>query len=154
MINIVKKFFFIFCFIWIPFCVFSQNIVSTNIQGIDCNNSQGYIQIDTDTITPFYSWYFFDNQSFAWIGYSSEGRLLHSRLHVVEEDKNLLPTYIPSPIVKEAVLRRYPVIETVLSKLKGKISLEKIQLMNYEVEIEEHNVYDVVQKFLLKEMKK
>ena len=75
MINIVKNFFIIFCLICIPFCVFSQNIVSTNVQGIDCNNSQGYIQIDTDTVTPFYSWYFFDNQSFVWIGYSSGSNL-------------------------------------------------------------------------------
>ena len=39
----------------------SQTILNANIQGIDCNNSTGYISLKTDIIPTFISWYHFDD---------------------------------------------------------------------------------------------
>lgn len=39
----------------------SQTILNANIQGIDCNNSTGFISIKTDIIPTFISWYHFDD---------------------------------------------------------------------------------------------
>ncbi|MAO71363.1 MAG: hypothetical protein CMD02_02500 [Flavobacteriales bacterium] len=39
----------------------SQTILNANIQGIDCNNSSGYISLTTDISPTFISWYHFDD---------------------------------------------------------------------------------------------
>jgi len=52
----MKRFLFIFFLFITLFEVQSQIITSTNVQGIDCNNSIGYIALSIDIPTPYIYW--------------------------------------------------------------------------------------------------
>lgn len=65
------------------------------------------------------------------LGYSTDGRIKSYDLVVLEDDKQLFPPYDASPVATFEVLEAYPELNEVLTKLKGTISDEKMQELNY-----------------------
>ena len=62
--------FLLTCFLFFQlFEANSQNIIGSTVQGIDCNNSNGYITIITDISPSFYFWYFYDDSTSSWTTY-------------------------------------------------------------------------------------
>ena len=57
----MKRILFIFLILISISQGYSQIITNVNIQGIDCNNSLGYISITTDIPTTFIKWWKFDD---------------------------------------------------------------------------------------------
>ncbi|MFD9627187.1 osmoprotectant ABC transporter substrate-binding protein [Peribacillus muralis] len=68
------------------------------------------------------------------LAYSSDGRIKVNDLKLLEDDKQYFPPYDCSPVVTEALLKRYPAIEDELNKLIGEITTETMQELNYEVD--------------------
>ena len=51
-------------------------------------------------------------------------------------------------MIREEILEKYPEVENLLLNLKGKISTEKMQELNYEVEIQQKSPAEVAKNFL------
>ncbi|CAG5953755.1 choline transporter [Streptococcus pneumoniae] len=52
--------------------------------------------------------------------YSTDAELERYDLQVLEDDKQLFPPYQGAPLMKEALLKKYPELERVLNTLAGK----------------------------------
>lgn len=91
------------------------------------------------------------------LGYSTDGRIASYDLVVLEDDLRLFPPYDASPVATNEVLENYPDLEGILLRLKGTITEEQMQEMNYEADnnlkepqlvaqefLEEHNYFEDV----------
>lgn len=68
------------------------------------------------------------------LGYSTDGRIRSYHLHVLKDNKHFFPPYEAAPVATRAVLKRYPQLKPTLHKLDGRISLQQMQHLNYEVD--------------------
>lgn len=88
------------------------------------------------------------------LGYSTDGRIPSYDLTILEDDKQFFPPYETSMVVNNELLRDYPDLEALLHRLDGKIDLETMQKLNFEVDdkllepavvaknfLEEHNYF-------------
>jgi len=66
------------------------------------------------------------------LAYTTDGRINAYHLKVLEDDKHFFPPYDASPVARNDVLKQHPKLKTILQKLVGKISTEKMQELNYE----------------------
>ncbi|WP_372367558.1 glycine betaine ABC transporter substrate-binding protein [Candidatus Uabimicrobium sp. HlEnr_7] len=80
--------------------------------------------------------------------YSTDGKLVKFGLKKLQDDKNFFPPYFAAPIVYGKTLRKYPQLQPLLDKLAGRIDDEKMTQLNYLVEIERKDFYDVAYDFL------
>ena len=83
--------------------------------------------------------------------YSTDAELARYDLQVLEDDKQLFPPYQGAPLMKEALLKKHPELETVLNKLAGKITESQMSQMNYQVGIEGKKAEAVARDYLIKE---
>jgi len=83
--------------------------------------------------------------------YSTDGKLLKYPLVLLEDDKRFFPPYECAPVARMETLRRHPELRAVLSELAFRISGEKMQKLNYEVEEEGRPFADVANSFLIAE---
>ena len=83
--------------------------------------------------------------------YSTDAELARYDLQVLEDDKQLFPPYQGAPLMKEALLKKHPELETVLNKLAGKITESQMSQMNYQVGIEGKKAETVARDYLVKE---
>ena len=68
--------------------------------------------------------------------YSTDAELARYDLQVLEDDKQLFPPYQGAPLMKEALLKKHPELETVLNKLASKITESQMSQLNYQVGVE------------------
>lgn len=68
------------------------------------------------------------------LGYSTDGRIPSYDLTILEDDKQFFPPYETSMVVNNELLRDYPDLEALLHRLDGKIDLETMQKLNFEVD--------------------
>lgn len=80
--------------------------------------------------------------------FTTDAQIKNLNLKVLKDDKNYFPNYEAGIVIRQEILKKYPEIETLLNKLQGKISTEKMQELNYEVEIEKKSPADVAKNFL------
>ncbi|HTJ56827.1 MAG TPA: ABC transporter substrate-binding protein [Devosiaceae bacterium] len=71
----------------------------------------------------------------AAVVYGTDGGIAPSGLVVLEDDKGVQPVYNPAPIVREAVLKQYPQIETLLAPVFAKLDLKTLQTLNGRVQV-------------------
>jgi osmoprotectant transport system substrate-binding protein len=67
--------------------------------------------------------------------YGTDGGIAPSGLTVLEDDKGVQPVYQPAPIVREAVLKEHPEIETLLAPVFAKLDLVTLQTLNGRVQV-------------------
>ncbi|MGT2906654.1 osmoprotectant ABC transporter substrate-binding protein [Streptococcus dentiloxodontae] len=68
------------------------------------------------------------------LGYSTDGRIPSYDLTILEDDKRFFPPYEASMVVNNDLLRKYPELKPILHRLDGKVSLETMQKLNFQVD--------------------
>lgn len=71
----------------------------------------------------------------AAVVYGTDGGIAPSGLVALEDDKGVQPVYNPAPIIREAVLKQYPQIETLLKPVFAKLNLTTLQTLNGRVQV-------------------
>ncbi|WP_420960456.1 glycine betaine ABC transporter substrate-binding protein OsmF [Brucella sp. IR073] len=67
--------------------------------------------------------------------YGTDGGIAASGLVVLQDDKHVQPVYQPTPVIREAVLKKYPQIETLLKPVFEKLDLVTLQDLNGRVQV-------------------
>lgn len=67
--------------------------------------------------------------------YGTDGGIAPSGLVVMEDDKSVQPIYNPAPIIREAVLKEHPEIETILAPVFESLDLKTLQELNGRVQV-------------------
>lgn len=80
--------------------------------------------------------------------FTTDAQIKNLNLKVLKDDKNYFPNYEAGIVIREEILEKYPKIEKLLLKFKGTISTEKMQELNYEVEIQQKSPAEVAKNFL------
>ena len=80
--------------------------------------------------------------------FTTDAQIKKLNLKVLQDDKNYFPNYEAGIVIRQEILVKYPELEPLLSKLQKKISTEKMQQLNYEVEIEKKSPAEVAKNFL------
>ena len=80
--------------------------------------------------------------------FTTDAQIKKLDLKVLQDDKNYFPNYEAGIVIRQEILEKYPEIEPLLNKLQKKISTEKMQQLNYEVEIEKKSPAEVAKNFL------
>ena len=83
-------------------------------------------------------------------GYSTDGRIEAYDLIILEDDLNSFPPYYAAPVVRTAVLEKYPELEEVLNMLANQISDSAMTAMNYQVDYKKKTPREVAVAFLKK----
>ncbi|WEX75289.1 ABC transporter substrate-binding protein [Sinorhizobium numidicum] len=82
--------------------------------------------------------------------YGTDGGIAPSGLVVLEDDKNVQPVYQPTPIIREAVLKENPEIESLLKPVFEKLDLVTLQELNGRVQVGGEPAKAVAEDFLKK----
>ena len=82
--------------------------------------------------------------------YGTDGGIAPSGLVVLEDDKSVQPVYQPTPIIREAVLKEHPEIETLLKPVFEKLDLTTLQDLNGRVQVGGEPAKSVAEDFLKK----
>lgn len=80
--------------------------------------------------------------------YGTDGGIAPSNLVVLADDKGVQPVYQPAPIIREAVLKEYPQIETLLKPVFEKLDLTTLQELNGRVQVGGEPAKAVAEDFL------
>ncbi|ESW83710.1 ABC transporter [Mesorhizobium sp. LSJC285A00] len=83
--------------------------------------------------------------------YGTDGGIAPSGLVVLADDKGVQPVYQPAPIIREAVLKEHPEIETLLKPVFAKLDLVTLQELNGRVQVGGEPVKGVAEAFLKKD---
>ena len=81
-------------------------------------------------------------------GNSTDGQIARLGLVILKDDKGYFPPYEAVPIVRSETLMKYPKLRPAIEQLRGKISADEMQRLNYLVEGELRDVKEVVREFL------
>lgn len=84
------------------------------------------------------------------LGYSTDGRIKSYDLKLLEDDKQFFPPYDCSLVVNNSLLKAHPDLAKVLHRLDGKIDLQTMQDLNYQVDNDLLEPSVVAQRFLVK----
>lgn len=82
--------------------------------------------------------------------YGTDGGIAPSGLVVLDDDKGVQPVYQPAPIIREAVLKQHPEIETLLKPVFEKLDLVALQELNGRVQVGGEPAKAVAEDFLKK----
>jgi osmoprotectant transport system substrate-binding protein len=82
------------------------------------------------------------------VAFGTDGQIAADDLVVFVDDKHLWPVYQVAPVVRDATLRRYPVIAPALNKLSPLLTDATMRRLNAAVDIDEGEPADVARQFL------
>lgn len=82
------------------------------------------------------------------LGYSTDGRIQSYDLTILKDNKHFFPPYDASMVANNRILRQYPELKPLLHRLDGKIDLETMQELNYQVDDQLLEPSVVAHKFL------
>ncbi|HYR96158.1 MAG TPA: glycine betaine ABC transporter substrate-binding protein [Candidatus Binatus sp.] len=88
-----------------------------------------------------------DRQVDVVAGNATDGQIESLKLAVLDDDKHYFPPYEAAPVVREAVLGRYPKLGPALDRLGGKLSAETMRHLNHAVDGEHRDPAAVVKEF-------
>jgi osmoprotectant transport system substrate-binding protein len=80
-------------------------------------------------------------------GNSTDGLIAALGMVALEDDRHYFPPYEAVPLVRRAILYKYPEAGAALGQLAGKISEEEMRRMNYAVDGEHRDPAEVVREF-------
>ena len=81
--------------------------------------------------------------------YGTDGALDQLNLVVLEDPKQIPPVYLPAPVIRKAVLDRYPEIRDILKPVFESLDLETLQTLNAKVAYEGLDALDVAKAYLV-----
>jgi osmoprotectant transport system substrate-binding protein len=82
------------------------------------------------------------------VGSNTDGSIAALDLVVLEDDRRYFPPYEAVPIVRSAVLTRYPQLRAAMLPFAGGISAEDMRRMNYAVDGEKKDPSSVAREYL------
>nr|WP_295874893.1 ABC transporter permease/substrate-binding protein [uncultured Chitinophaga sp.] len=82
-------------------------------------------------------------------GSSTDGRVKAFDLVVLKDDKHIFPPYYAAPVVRQAVLDKYPELAPALDQLSGTINDSIMTELNYRVDYLKQNPQQVARDFLV-----
>lgn len=82
--------------------------------------------------------------------YGTDGGIAPSGLVVLADDKGVQPVYQPAPLIREAVLKEHPEIESLLKPVFEKLDLVTLQDLNGRVQVGGEPAKAVAEDFLTK----
>lgn len=80
--------------------------------------------------------------------YGTDGGIGPANLVVLEDDKGVQPVYLPTPIIREAVLKENPQIAELLKPVFESFTLESLQELNGRVQVGGEPAADVAREYL------
>jgi len=84
----------------------------------------------------------------AAMAYGTDGPLAAFDLVVLEDDKNVQPVYQPAPVLRKAVLDKYPDLAKLLEPISLKLDLVTLQSLNARIIVDGQNPEDVARNWL------
>jgi len=82
--------------------------------------------------------------------YGTDGGIAAADLQLLEDDRHDQPIYAPVPMIREAVLRQYPQIATIVKPLMESFTRESLQQLNARVQIDGESEQAVAEDYLRK----
>lgn len=89
-----------------------------------------------------------NNQVFAGLVYTTDGRLNAFDLKLLEDDKHYFPDYTAAPVVRKAVLDANPQLAGLLKPLAEQLDDETMRQLNAKVDVEHQSPTAVAAAFL------
>ncbi|GLO28600.1 glycine/betaine ABC transporter substrate-binding protein [Pseudomonas putida] len=89
-----------------------------------------------------------NNQVFAGLVYTTDGRLNAFNLKLLEDDKHYFPDYTAAPVVRKQVLDANPQLAGLLKPLAEQLDDETMRQLNAKVDVEHQNPTTVAATFL------
>lgn len=83
--------------------------------------------------------------------YGSDGLNRKFDLFVLEDDKGFFPEYFGAYMVRADLFEDFPELEAVFAKLKGRFPIETAIDLNYKIDVEDMDPYDVAYEWLKSE---
>jgi len=81
--------------------------------------------------------------------FSTDGQIADFGLTVLRDDLGFFPVYQPAPLVRSAVLARFPSLAVALNRLEGVLDIQTMRELNGAVELEGRDPTDVAREFLV-----
>jgi osmoprotectant transport system substrate-binding protein len=89
-----------------------------------------------------------NNQVFAGLVYTTDGRLNAFNLKLLEDDKHYFPDYTAAPVVRQAVLDAHPQLVALLKPLAEQLDDETMRQLNAKVDVQHQSPTSVAAAFL------
>lgn len=89
-----------------------------------------------------------NNQVFAGLVYTTDGRLNAFNLKLLEDDRHYFPDYTAAPVVRKQVLDANPQLAGLLKPLAEQLDDETMRQLNAKVDVEHQNPTTVAAAFL------
>lgn len=89
-----------------------------------------------------------NNQVFAGLVYTTDGRLDAFDLKLLEDDKHYFPDYTAAPVLRQAVLDAHPRLATLLQPLAEQLDDATMRQLNAKVDVEHQSPNVVAAAFL------
>lgn len=83
-------------------------------------------------------------------GYTTDAEIKQNNLFLLDDDAKFFPPYQGAPLMKAKFAKQNPKIVKALNKLAGKITVQEMQDMNYQVQIQHKSAAKVAKEFLTK----
>jgi osmoprotectant transport system substrate-binding protein len=80
--------------------------------------------------------------------YGTDGGIVAANLVVLEDDRHDQPVYAPVPTMREAVLREYPEVASIVQPLMRSLTRDKLQRLNARVQVNGEAAEAVAQEYL------
>lgn len=89
-----------------------------------------------------------DHQVDVIAGNSTDGLIARYGLYQLADDRHYFPPYDAVPLFRTSTLNRHPEVRTALHQLAGRLSVETMRRLNFEVDGEHRAPREVVRAFL------
>ena len=90
-----------------------------------------------------------DKKIDAMVVFTTDGQLSVSEVVVLQDDRNLYPSYEAGTVVRAELLTTYPALRTTLAKLNNLIDDATMAHLNFLVETERKRPEEVAKNYLL-----
>ncbi len=81
-------------------------------------------------------------------GNSTDGQIAALDLVQLADDRSYFPPYQAAPVIRSAVLERYPTVGAALAELGGKISDSEMRRLNALADVEHRDIADIAREWL------
>ena len=82
------------------------------------------------------------------LAYSTDPRIKEYDLQTLQDDKQFFPPYDASPVIRTDLLEQYPEVEDAIAPLIGRLDVDTMVSLNYQVDIEKKSEREVAIAFL------
>ncbi|WP_028552683.1 glycine betaine ABC transporter substrate-binding protein [Paenibacillus sp. UNC451MF] len=84
------------------------------------------------------------------LAYSTDPRIKEYNLKSLQDDKQFFPPYDAAPVVRNDVIAKHPEVGDIINMLAGKIDVQTMIELNYEVDVNKRNERKVAEEYLHK----